>query len=546
MNIMKTNKRLLLFLMGAFILNFFSCTDLDTFPESGIFTSDQKQQIAEAIPERLAADITGMYSLMGQQEVVYPGSARADDFGYPSICISWDANGPDMVTDESNYNWYSTCSAYEDRTYTYANPNMRWRLFYKQMKLANDVLAAIPVDTDNETLKHYMGQAYAVRAFDYLNLAPYFQFKYKGNEDQPSIPIVTWDMTGDVSSNPRATQREVYELIISDLTNAIELLDGFVRTSKGQIDQQVAYGLRARANLYMENWAEAASDAENALVGYAPYSRDDVSKPTFVNASDGNWIWGIIIDPANVPDALATWPSKLGSFTGYGYTTAVQCYKAINSMLWDLIPTTDVRKGWWVDENLESPNLATVTWGTFTGNEIPTSGVDDIATWFPYTNLKFGQYQGPGSTINANDWPLMRAEEMILIQAEAAGMINEANGKTILQNFVTTYRDPSYNVDAAARSFRDEVWYQRRVELWGEGFAMSDIMRLGKPVVRFSPDKETNFPNIFKFNIAANDGWLLNRIPQSEMNTNKGVIQNDGGSLPVSDQNPNLKDGVTD
>jgi hypothetical protein len=140
----------------------------------------------------------------------------------------------------------------------------------------------------------------------------------------------------------------------------------------------------------------------------------------------------------------------------------------------------------------------------------------------------------------------MRAEEMILIQAEAAGMINEANGKTILQNFVTTYRDPSYNVDAASRAFRDEVWYQRRVELWGEGFAMSDIMRLGKPVVRFSPSKETNFPNIFKFNIAANDGWLLNRIPQSEMNTNKGVIQNEGGSLPVSDQNPTLTDGVTD
>ncbi len=28
------------------------------------------------------------------------------------------------------------------------------------------------------------------------------------------------------------------------------------------INQNVAYGLRARANLNMENWTEAASDAE--------------------------------------------------------------------------------------------------------------------------------------------------------------------------------------------------------------------------------------------------------------------------------------------
>ncbi len=544
---MKTNKKLLLLALSAFMLNFYSCTDLDTFPESGVFTSEQKQDIVESIPDRLSADIAGMYSVLGKQYVIYgSGSGRADDFGYPSVCISWEANGPDFITDESNYNWYSTCSSYEDRTYTYANPNMRWSLFYKQMKLANDILAAIPVETDNQTLKYYMGQAYAIRAFDYLNLAPYFQFKYKGNEAQPSVPIVTWDMTGDVSTNPRAPQSEVYELIISDLTKAIELLDGFTRTSKGQIDQQVAYGLRARANLYMENWTEAASDADMALAGYTPYSRDDVSKPTFVTAADPNWIWAIMIDPANVPDALATWPSKLGSFTGYGYTTAVQCYKTINKMLWDLIPATDVRKGWWVDENLESPNLATVTWGDFTGNEIPASGVDGIATWFPYTQLKFGQYGGPGSTINAGDWSLMRAEEMILIKAEATGMINEAQGKSILQEFVANHRDPSYDPNASPRAFRDEVWFQRRVELWGEGFAMSDIMRLGKNVVRFNPSKPSNVPVIFEFNLASNDGWLLNRVPQAEVNTNAGIIQNEGGALPVAGQNPDLKDGVTD
>ncbi|MDD3893119.1 MAG: RagB/SusD family nutrient uptake outer membrane protein, partial [Bacteroidales bacterium] len=337
---MKTNIRLLLISLGAFALTLSSCTDLDTFPESGVFTSDQKQEIAEAIPERLSADVLGMYSLMGRAEAVFPGQERADDFGYPAVCVSWDANGSDFVTDESNYNWFSVASSYEDRIYTYANPAMRWRFFYKQMKMANDILAAIPADTDVKTLKFYMGQALAIRAFDYLSLAPYFQFKFKGNEQEPSVPIVTWDMTGDVSVNPRAPQEDVYDLIIDDLTRAIELLDGFSRSSKGQINQQVAYGLRARANLMMENWEAAAFDADKALEGFTPYSREDVSKPTFINAADPSWMWAIMIDPANVSGLIA-WPSTVSSFSGYGYTTAVGCYKGVNRQLWDIIPETD-------------------------------------------------------------------------------------------------------------------------------------------------------------------------------------------------------------
>ena len=102
-------------------------------------------------------------------------------------------------------------------------------------------------------------------------------------------------------------------------------------------------------------------------------------------------------------------------------------------------------------------------------------------------------------------------------------------------------------VDATGRSFLDEVWFQRRVELWGEGFAVSDIRRLNKPLVRFHDDEEsTNFPAAFRFNMPADDGWWLLRFTTSELNTNFAIVDNTGGSLPVQDQNPTLRDGVTD
>lgn len=543
---MKYFKKILIVFISSALLA--SCADLDSLPEGGIITSKQNQEVIEAIPERIEAEVNGMFSCIAQQFFIFGSiQSRDDDCGYPAVCLSQDLNGADMVGDNSGYNWFSVALNYSDRQDTYANPFMRFAVFYYQMKTANDILSSIPEDAEDAQLLVYRAQAKAVRAFDYLCLAPCYQFKYKGHEDAPGVPIVTNDAQIDFSNNPRAPLRDVYELIIKDLTEAIDGLAGYNRSSKAEIDQKVAYGLRARANLYMENWSEAASDAAKALEGYTPYSRTEVSVPTFISASDHSWMWALLIAPANLTDPYPSWPSVLGSFSGDAYTTAVGCYKSINRLLFDLIPATDVRKGWWVDANLHSDNLATVTWNGVSGDDVAKLSITDVKLPFvPYTNVKFGQYGGPGSTVNAGDWCIMRAEEMILIQAEATAMAgNEAAGRQILENFVKTNRDPAYAVPSN-RSFQDEVWFQRRVELWGEGFAMTDIMRLGKNVVRFKNGIDTNYPDAFKFNIAANDGWLLMRFPQQETNNNMGIVNNSDGTMPVSGQGAGLTDGVTD
>jgi len=545
---MKLIKQIYFIALGGIF--FTSCVNLDTIPEGGSFTSDQKQAIVTALPQRLAADMNGMFSIIGKQYCVFPGQGRDDDAGYPTVCLSQDLNGPDMVSDNSNYNWFNVSSAYTDRMDTYANPYERWAVFYNQLKLANDILATIPAGTTDATLKTYKAQAQAVRAFDFLSLAPYYQFKYKGHENDPSVPIITESMTGDPSNNPRAAQKDVYALIVSDLTDAIAGLNGYVRANKSEIDQNVAYGLRARANLYMENWAAAAADATAAMSGYTPYSIAQISKPAFISATDQNWMWAIILTPTNMPNAYPSWPSTLGSFSGDSYSAGVGCYKSINRLLFDKIPSTDVRKGWWVDATLHSANLATVTWNGVTGDAVAKLAITDVKLPFiPYTNVKFGQYGFIGNNINAGDWCIMRVEEMILLKAEATAMASGvATAKPILENFVKTYRDPSYTCIAAnAADFQDEVWFQRRVELWGEGFSISDIMRLQKNIVRFTSTVTTNFPETFKFNIAATDGYLLLRIPQKETNNNRGIplsANNNGGSQPVSGAGAGLTDGV--
>ena len=147
---------------------------------------------------------------------------------------------------------------------------------------------------------------------------------------------------------------------------------------------------------------------------------------------------------------------------------------------------------------------------------------------------------------------MMRVEEMYLIFAEAQGRLNETQGATALEQFVKTYRDPAYNyAEKPTANFIDEVWRQRRIELWGEGFAMNDILRLKKPMVRYqgTDDTITNWAQTYQFNLPAEDGTLLMTIPQSEINGNEYISADDNnksGTTPRMGINPELRDGVTD
>lgn len=543
---MKLYSKLFLVAMGCATLN--SCSDMDDINGEGFrVTSEQIENTNELIPSRVESSLVGMYHYMGTQYAGAPTSERDDDFGYPTACISQDLNGADMVCDNSGYNWFSVSSDYSDRNETYANPQLRYSYFYNQLKLANDILSSIDPNTEDDKLKQYIGEAKAVRAFDYLCLAPYYQFNYQSSKDQPCVPLIT-ETTTNFNNNPRATVEQVYTQILNDLTDAISKLENYDR--KGD-KTRVAYGLRARANLYMGNWAEAAADAAEAMKGYTPYSREEVSKPAFYDLNDHNWLWGISITANDVTQngGNPSWPSHLGSFSGSSYAAAVGVYKRINTLLYNEIPDTDIRKQWWVDKDLHSDLLNGLIWGEASGQDIPTYTITDVKMAFvPYTNVKFGMKSGIGSATNDCDWCIMRVEEMLLIEAEGLAMSNqEGQAKTKLENFVKTYRDPSYTCTASTKeALQNEIWKQRRIELWGEGFAMADIMRLNKPVVRFHGTDKGNWPDAFCFNIEANDPYLLMRIPQKESNNNAGIVNNGGGSQPSSLQNPNLRDGVTD
>lgn len=493
-----------------------SCDDLNTRPEGSTVVEEQ------VTGDQLEKQVVGMYEELNGALNTF-GSSDHTDYGIPSMNLRLDSDGMDLVAQNTGYNHYNSSLTYTDRIYTSSGTLFIWYRNYKIIRAANYIIGKIDASTADPYMKSYLAEAKSLRAYAYLNLAQCYQFTYKDNESQPCVPILTEKTSlNDGNDNPRQTVQTVYDQIISDLTDAITLFEetqGVVaRRDKMAVNIDVAHGLRARARLVMQEYAGAREDAEAVLEHYSPYTRAEVSHPTFVSANDHSWVWGLIYNENSysVQTGIINWPSHLCSLVSNGYTTGGSIYRCINTNLFNRISPSDVRYGWWLDENGYSANLE--------GHEDYKAVVEEKNV-DAYATMKFAPADySASSTYNTQDYPMMRAEEMELIRIECLAHESLTSAKLALREFVTNYRDDSFETYAQTlEDFIDEVWFQRRIELWGEGFAFFDIMRLHKDIDRTN----SNFAADYQWVIKADSPILLFRIPQDELRANQAISEQD-------------------
>jgi hypothetical protein len=120
----------------------------------------------------------------------------------------------------------------------------------------------------------------------------------------------------------------------------------------------------------------------------------------------------------------------------------------------------------------------------------------------------------------------MRAAEMYLIEAEArARQGQEPAARTALFNLVKA-RNPNYVItERAGQALIDEIMFNRRIELWGEGFRFTDLKRTNSPLNRNGiPNHLPALAQIF--DVPADDVKWEFLFPQDEINTNKAIVQN--------------------
>lgn len=526
-------------------------------PQSSTVTKDQAANAPGAF-NNFVSSLTS--SLNG--EFTYSGSSHYPwDFGYPSFFLQRDVMGQDIAVETSGSEWYTTWySCGTGLGPTYAVCQLPWTYYYGWIKNCNTVLSLAGEDPANDQ-KAGAGIAYAMRAMFYMDLARmYAPETYAKNPEAATVPIITEQTSAaDATNNPRATNKEIFALILSDLDKAETLLADYKRTDVYTPDVSVVYGLKARAYLTMEDWANAEKYAKQAQTGYQVMTESQyLSKTDGFNKPNASWMFGLTFRPSdpNITenDADSSWGSQMiieVSGSGCGYSANYVGPKRIDSHLFSTIPATDFRRMCFLDPALDEMSKADAIKAleAYTGDPegVYTTGtkVSSRGT-LGCIEIKFrpkdGEYENQYTAFTVAV-PLMRVEEMKLIEAEAAGMQNEARGIELLTAFAKT-RDANYEYgthneayyNTATSKFQNECWWQRRVELWGEGFATFDIKRLQKGIIRSYAG--TNHVSGYQWNIQNTPNWMNLCIIQNETNNNSACTNNETPKPLSGDSDP--------
>ena len=523
-------------------------------------TSYVTEKQASETPGFFESSVASLISNLNGQFTYSGSSNHPYDFGYPSFFLQRDALGQDLVTAGTN-NWYST---WYEASYalgpTYARCQVPWTYYYKWIDNCNKVLALYKTAPEGREVG--AGTAYALRSMFYQDIVRMFAAKpYALDPNAETVPMVLDD--SEISTeNPRATFTAAYAQIISDLDEAEKLLADYQRANVYEPDVNVVYGLKARAYLEIQDWANAEKYAKLAMNGYTMMTKEEyLSRDYGFNSPNSSWIFGLRFrdtDP-NITDndGDSSWGSIMILENGFdcGYAANYGGPMLIDRHLFETIPASDFRKNIWIDFNIDdmSEDGAIEALGNYTDHaEQILASASTAQIGVGGMELKFRPQAGKYYT-KYDAWvvsvPLMRVEEMKLIEAEAAGMQDASRGQALLEAFAKT-RDANYvygtHQDAYGNNstsvFQNEVWWQRRVELWGEGFATFDMKRLNKAIIRNYAN--SNHIAGYKWNFVNQENdclypkWMNLCIVQTETNYNYACTNNPTPDAPTGDSTP--------
>ena len=136
-------------------------------------------------------------------------------------------------------------------------------------------------------------------------------------------------------------------------------------------------------------------------------------------------------------------------------------------------------------------------------------------------NVKFKQ-KNPGS-IDPDDVIYMRSAEMYLIEAEAKAMMNDIAGAQLVLQAFGKSRDTAYNssIYTTKTVLMDHIKWQRRVELWGEGFSFHDQIRWDEGIDQSKSGASLVLygDGFMQAKPSVNNKWIW-KIPQQELDAN--------------------------
>jgi hypothetical protein len=494
-------KKSLIYTLVAASLVGVGCSEefLDPIRDSRYLTNVDFENNVALNPALIEGTVDGIASYLIADMATVSGN-RHYDFGQKGVDIWLDITCGDMALSANSYGWYqNTANLVSQVDYSREENRIIWQYYYKVIGTANEVIVSLggnSAEPEDATVRRMLGQAKAYRAYAYFYLTQIFQRSYDPN--QQILPYVD----GEESIFSKVEASKVYNLIISDLTHASQLLEGYTRSNKSQVDKTIAEGLLAYTYAAMGNYADAKTHADNVIAaGYPLTTTAQLAYPGagsgFNDINTASWIWGYDLTE-EMGHQLVDWWGQVDYFT-YSYAAAGD-RKCIDNALFAQIPSNDTRKS---------------QFGTS-----GTTALMPINKFFDPNRVPMGQQ------IITTDLLFMRTEEFYLLSAESAAKSgDEAAAKTRLVEMLTSRLGSQANAQAyvnplSGQALKDAIYLQTRIELWGEGKSYLAMKRNQATVTR-----GTN--HVFRAGesfIYSSDEMSF-EIPKVEMDNNPAITQ---------------------
>ncbi|MBR6457954.1 MAG: RagB/SusD family nutrient uptake outer membrane protein [Bacteroidales bacterium] len=527
----------------------------ETVPLEGAATSEQMAESSAA----MQGSVDGMVAQTYQPYYFFGSSNQLEyDISYAGLLITYARMTNDLVNNSKTigYDWW--CGYVGAYGYVMNADNNRqlvpYMTLYKIIKSANDIIGPLAgLESLNAEQKIYLGTAYAYRALMYHDLYNMYlpalnDYTDCSKVDGLTVPIIVSSAEETpASKTARAPKKALSDFVIADLDKAEALLDGYTPSNGRYPGIAVVYGLKARMYLAIADYDNAATYARKAITasGKTPLTEAQWHDPktAFCDANGNNsWMWYYTISGNNMGN-LCNPTGFLAGEADWGYNSLTQL--SLHKWLYDRMNGTDFRKRSFIDPDRTTYNADYYQWADKAGylKDYPFEDLPD------YFSIKIRCKEGNWQTYSiggAVDWPMMRVEEMYLIEAEAVGMRDgEAAGAALLEDFVKTYRDPSYTYVAASatfsndgfvKNFQEEVLYQKRIEFLGEGVGYFDAKRI-RPGMKTWYAGSKVIHDTMKYDVKEVSPYWNFVIPTDEIENNEYILVEDAVTSEI--------DGVT-
>ncbi|MEO8568131.1 MAG: RagB/SusD family nutrient uptake outer membrane protein [Ginsengibacter sp.] len=373
----------------------------------------------------------------------------------------------------------------------------------------NLVLQNVPgMDIDPSLKNRILGEAKFLRATYYFILVRLFG----------DVPLITKPQTPEDDLRPSRTPKdEVYNLIVQDLTDAIDLLPAkstYSGSDVGRASKGAAAGMLAKVYLTLGNYQKTVDLCQQVTsLGYtlnADYG--DNWNPQTKNTNESLFeiqyigktnfsFW----DNENQASWVSTFTGPRNSdFVGGGYG-------------WDQ-PTQEFVNSYEAGDKRKDITILYSGCPDFDGKVYQSSY---STTGYNLRKFLVPKSISPDYDTNPENFPVLRYADILLMQSEAQNELGQTTEAEAPLNLVRERAGLPDIHGLSKDAMKDKILHERRMELAFEGDRWFDLIRINNG--QYGLDF---LHSIGKVNATAKH--LLLPIPQKEKDANPNLVQNPG------------------